>query len=230
MSLRLAVAAVIAVALAITLAIAVAQPVRVERGSVRGTVSVHRGAGVPASPILVYIVGFSEPPPATPVVVTQQKQHFVPDLAAVTVGQSVSFPNRDPLLHNVFSPTEERTFDLGSFDKGETRTRGFPKPGVIEIYCNIHPEMSATLVVVPNRRFAIASATGQFEIGDVPVGTWQVFAYSRRAERPSKTTITVTANGVATATLALDEVKRNFTHANKFGEKYRDDGTIYNSD
>jgi hypothetical protein len=130
----------------------------------------------------------------------------------------------------VFSPTEERTFDLGSFDKGEARTRSFPKPGVIEIYCNIHPEMSATVVVVPNRRFAIVTANGQFDIADVPVGTWQLFAYSRRAVRPIKTTITVTAGGVATANLVLDEIKRDFTHANKYGEKYRDDGTIYNGD
>ncbi len=227
MRIALAITASIAT---IAVAIAIAQPVTIERGTVKGTISVHRPAGVPASPILVYIIGFSEPPPSTPVIVTQRSKQFVPDLVAFTAGQTVSFPNRDPLLHNVFSPTEERTFDLGSFDKGETRTRGFPKPGVIEIYCNIHPEMSATLVVVPNRRFAIASPTGQFEIADVPVGTWQVFAYSRRAARPSKTTITVTANGVATAALQLDEIKRDFVHPNKFGETYRDDRVIYNGD
>jgi hypothetical protein len=221
-------------ALVAVAAVAITAPAHAQgqraRGTVRGVVAVTRPPGVPASPILVYLVGFSEPPPPNPVLVFQQDKHFIPDLAAVTVGQTVGFPNRDPLLHNVFSPTAERTFDLGSFDKGETRTRGFPKPGVIEIFCNIHPEMSATLVVVPNRKFVYASAAGQFEIPDVPVGTWQLFAYSRRATRPVSATVTVPANGVATTTLRLDEVKRDFTHANKYGEQYRDDGAIYNGD
>jgi len=219
------------VVVAITIAVvsAIAQPT--EHGTVRGTVKVNRPAGVPASPILIYVLGFNEPAPSAPVTIAQRDRKFVPDLVAVTAGQSVSFPNRDPLLHNVFSPTEERSFDLGSFDKGESRTRGFPRPGVIEIYCNIHPEMSATVVVVPNRKFAIAKPSGEFEIADVPVGTWTVFAYSRRATKPSKGTVTVTANGTATLALQLDEVKRDFTqHVNKYGEQYRDDGTIYNGD
>ena len=67
----------------------------------------------------------------------------------------MSFPNGDPFLHNVFSPTSERTFDLGSYKQGDTRTRTFPKRGVVDIYCNIHPEMSATLIVLPNTRYAI---------------------------------------------------------------------------
>jgi plastocyanin len=220
-----AIAGVIA---AIAVVSAIAQPA--DRGTVRGTIKVNRPAGVPASPILVYLVGFTESAPSTPVTITQQNRKFVPDLVAVTAGQTIGFPNRDPLLHNVFSPTEERTFDLGSFDKGETRTRGFPRPGVIEIYCNIHPEMSATLVVVPNRKFAIAKPSGEFEIADVPAGTWSIFAYSRRAAKPSRGTVTVTANGTATVALQLDEVKRDFTHANKFGEGYREDGVIYNGD
>jgi plastocyanin len=222
----------IRLALVALAAIAIAEPAHGQgaRGTVRGVVEVARPPGVPASPILVYLVGFAEAPPPNQVLVFQQDKQFIPDLVAVTVGQTVGFPNRDPLLHNVFSPTAERTFDLGSFDKGETRTRGFPKPGVIEIYCNIHPEMSATVVVVPNRKFVYASAAGQFEIRDVPAGTWQLFAYSRRAARPVSATVTVTANGTATATLRLDEVKRDFTHSNKYGEHYRDDAAIYNGD
>lgn len=194
-----------------------------KRGTVRGTVTAKRPEGVPASPILVYIVGFTEPPPEKPASITQEKRSFVPDLVAITVGQSVSFPNKDTLIHNVFSPTPDK-FDLGSYAKGEAKTRAFPKPGVHEIYCNIHPEMSATLVVLPNRRFVIAGANGKFEIPDVPVGKWKLFAYSRRAAKPVNTEIEVTANGTTTADVQLDEVKREFTHQNKYGEKYRGGG------
>jgi plastocyanin len=194
-----------------------------KRGTVRGTVTAQRAEGVPASPILVYIVGFTEPAPETTASITQEKKSFVPDLLAITVGQTVSFPNKDALIHNVFSPTPDK-FDLGSYAKGDGKNRAFPKLGVHEIYCNIHPEMNATLVVLPNRRFTIAGANGKFEIPEVPVGKWKLFAYSRRAAKPINTEITVTANAATTVDLKLDEVKRDFTHSNKYGDKYRGGG------
>src|SRR5262249_3198467 len=150
-------------------------------GNVRGTVEVTRPAGMPAGPVLVYVIGFDEAVPSAQVEIKQINRHFIPDLIALPAGGRVSFPNGDPFLHNVFSPTAERTFDVGSYKRGETRTRLFPRRGVIDIYCNIHPEMSATLVVLPNTRFAFADATGHFEIKNVPAGTWTVFAFSRRA-------------------------------------------------
>ena len=214
-------------ALAVTVAILGAASGAHADGIVRGVVEVTRGKGVPPGAVLVYIVGFTEPAPATPVVVKQVNKKFIPDLIAVTAGGKVSFPNGDPFLHNVFSPTSERVFDVGSYPQGETRTRTFPKPGVIDIFCNIHPEMSATLVVLPNTKLTIAEASGAFEIRGVPAGTWTVFAYSRRAERPASAKVVV-ADGAATAIeLQLSEVPRDFKHRNKYGEAYRP-STIYN--
>jgi plastocyanin len=209
-------------ATAVAATIALAGPA-IEHGTLRGVVSVKRAKDVPVGPILVYVVGFTEPAPSGAGTITQEGRRFVPDLVAITAGQSVTFPNNDPLLHNVFSPTSDRTFDLGSFRQHDSRSRTFPDPGVIEVYCNIHPEMSATVVVVPNRKFALADASGHFEIADVPTGTWRVFAYSRRAVHPATVTVTVAPNGVATAELQLDEVNRDFAqHVNKYGEKYRE--------
>lgn len=195
-------------------------------GAIRGTVKVERPANTPASPILVYVVGFQEKAVDKSVVVKQVGKRFVPDLVAVTAGGSVTFPNGDPFLHNVFSQTTERNFDLGSYPQGETRSRTFPRLGVLDIYCNIHPEMTATLVVLPNTKFVFADAAGKFELKDVPVGTWTVFAYTRRAGQPSKTQVTVTANAATDVELTLQEQQREFTHKNKYGEKYRDT-TIY---
>ena len=189
--------------------------------SVRGVVDVTRPKDVPIGAVVIYIVGFDETAPAKAVEVKQVGKKFVPDLIAVTVGGTVAFPNGDPFLHNVFSPTNERTFDLGSFKQGDSRARTFPKRGVIDIYCNIHPEMSATLVVLPNTRFAFADATGHFQIDHVPAGTWTVFAFSRRAVQPVSMKITVGTTGAVDANLKLDEVQRDFTHQNKYGEKYR---------
>ncbi|HEU0035362.1 MAG TPA: hypothetical protein VFQ53_32355 [Kofleriaceae bacterium] len=193
-----------------------------DRGTIRGSVVVHRARDVPAGPVLVYVVGFAEKPAATTVEIKQVGRRFLPDLVAVTAGGSVTFPNGDPFLHNVFSPTADRSFDLGSYRQGETRTRVFPKPGVLDVYCNIHPEMSATIVILPNTRFAIADASGHFELADVPAGTWSVFAYSRRAVKPTTVRVTVEPGKPAEATLELDEVQRDFTHKNKYGEKYRE--------
>ena len=195
-------------------------------GSVRGVVEVTRPNGVPAGAVLVYLVGFDDKAVAKPFEVKQVGRRFIPDLIAVTAGGSVTFPNGDPFLHNVFSPTSNRMFDLGSYKKGETRTRTFPKPGVVDIYCNIHPEMSATLIVLPNPRFAFADPTGHFQIDHVPAGTWTIFAFSRRAVQPINQKVTVGADGAVEVTFKLDEVQKDFTHQNKYGEKYRPT-TIY---
>ena len=228
--LRIAAVLAIAVSAAMLATFATAAPTIAEHGMVRGTVTVKRPTGVPTGPILVYVVGFTEPPPTVAGSISQRGKRFVPDLVAITAGQSITFPNKDPLLHNVFSPTADRTFDLGSFRQGDSRTRKFPDPGVIEVYCNIHPEMSATLVVVPNRKFTLTGADGRFEIADLPVGTWQIFAYSRHALGPARARITITASATATVSLALQEADRDFSHRDKYGEKYRGDAAIYPPD
>src|SRR5690349_11453499 len=190
-------------------------------GSITGTVTVNRGEGATAVPIVVYVVGFTEAAPEATVEVQQHDKKFIPDLVVITAGQTVSFPNGDPFLHNVFSPTESRKFDLGSYKKGDTRTRKFPHPGVSDVFCNIHPEMSATILVLPNTKFTFAAADGTFAIAGVPAGSWTVFAYSRHATAPVSAKVDVTAGAAATVALALDETARDFTHKNKFGEKYR---------
>jgi hypothetical protein len=195
---------------------------RADEGTVRGTVAVTRPAGLEPEPIVVYIVGFTEPPPRRTVLIKQRNKRFIPPLVAVTAGQAVGFPNGDPFLHNVFSPTPLRRFDLGSFPEGESRERPFPSPGVVDVFCNIHPEMSATILILPNRRFAVADRGGRFEITGVPVGSWTIFAYSRRARKPVEAPLVVKPGEVTEVALALEERKVEKPHRNKFGETYRD--------
>jgi hypothetical protein len=145
----------------------------------------------------------------------------VPDLVAITVGDRVAFPNSDLFLHNVFSPSGARKFDLGSFKKGESKERQFPAPGVVDVYCNIHPEMAATILVLPNRRHARTAADGSFVLDDVPPGVWTVFAYTRRATKPVSAQVKVVAGAEATATLSLTRGPET-DHVNKYGAKYHD--------
>ena len=192
---------------------------------VTGTVSVTDRDGHPVSPAgaIVYVVGFTEPPPDQVPTIEQKGKRFVPELLAITAGQTISFPNDDPILHNVFSRSIARPFDLGSYRRGETKDKRFPTTGVVDVYCNIHPEMAATILVLPNRRFARVGDDGRFTIAGVPAGTWTAFAFTRRAVRPARARITVGAGGGATVRFELVRGV-DVPHLNKYGERYRAPG------
>lgn len=204
---------------------ALAEP-DVQRGSVRGVIALSRdGVAVGnRAGVLVYVVGFDEPPPAAMAEIQQRGKRFIPPLLGITAGQKVSFPNGDPFYHNVFSPSLVRQFDLGQFRTGESRSRVFPKSGVVDVYCNIHPQMSATILVLPNRRFTTTAKDGSFTIYGVPVGRWKIYAYSRRAARPVGTEVDVRAGRTAVVDLTVSETRSDFRHPNKYGESYRDSG------
>jgi plastocyanin len=200
-------------------------------GRVSGKVSVTDAGGTVAtrpgkisSDVIVYLVGFTEPAPTgkPPPQIQQKNRKFVPDLVAITVGESVSFPNGDVFLHNVFSQSNARKFDLGSFKKGETKDKSFPNPGVIDVYCNIHPEMAATILVLPNTKHTRVANDGSFTIADVPPGTWTVFAYARRAAKPASIRVDVVDGKDVSIDLRVVRGTEPM-HANKFGEKYTKD-------
>jgi plastocyanin len=207
-----------------TLVILLALGATARAGDVTGTVVVKDTEGNPVSAkgAVVYVVGFTEEPPAQQVTISQKDKHFVPDLVAITAGQTVDFPNADPFVHNVFSLSPARKFDLGSYRKGKSKSKSFPKTGVVDVYCNIHPQMAATILVVPNRRHARAGRDGSFTIAGVPKGRWKIFAYVRNAAKPVSVEVEVTADGASGVTLELVQEKTR-AHPNKYGEKYRDE-------
>lgn len=111
----------------------------------------------------------------------QVDRRFSPDLLVIPAGSSVSFPNRDPIFHNIFSLSRPKAFDLGVYDKGETRKVTFPKPGLVEVYCHLHPNMEGVILVTPNRWYARSDGKGQFRIPDVPPGHYTVVAWHKSA-------------------------------------------------
>ena len=197
-------------------------------GRVVGKVTVTEADGKPAigAEVVVYVVGYPEPPSTTVTTMTQKDRRFQPELVAITRDETVTFPNKDVFFHNVFSQSTTRPFDLGSFKRDEAKDKQFPSLGVVDVYCNIHPEMAATILVVPNQRHTRAAADGKFTIDGVRPGTWTVFAYTRRATRPASAKVTVVAGADVTAELALVRGAEP-AHPNKYGEKYRDPAKPY---
>lgn len=126
--------------------------------------------------------------PSTRAEIRQVNETFVPRAVAVTVGSEVSFPNGDPFYHNVFSLSRPRTFDLGRYPSGQTRSVRFDKPGLIKVFCQIHSHMSASVMVFEHQWFAVPDAEGRFELSDVPSGTRRLVAWH---ERLGETTVSV---------------------------------------
>ncbi|HEY7334524.1 MAG TPA: hypothetical protein VH639_06545 [Bryobacteraceae bacterium] len=113
--------------------------------------------------------------------IEQTHREFVPDFAVIPVGATVSFPNGDPIFHNVFSLSKPKSFDLGNYSEGETRTVTFMKPGIVAVSCRLHPNMAATIVVSPTRWCTRADAQGHFELNGLPPGKYTVVAWHKAA-------------------------------------------------
>jgi plastocyanin len=110
----------------------------------------------------------------------QKNKRFIPHLLIVPVGAVVQFPNHDPFFHNVFSLFEGTKFDLGLYEGGATRAITFSKPGVSYIFCNIHPEMSAVIIVLEYPYYAVSNPAGEVSISAVPAGRYQVNIWHER--------------------------------------------------
>jgi plastocyanin len=143
--------------------------------------------------------------PVTRASIAQRDESFVPRVAAITRGSVVEFPNFDPFFHDVFSLSRGATFDLGRFPKGDKRERTFTRAGIVKVYCHIHSEMSATILVFDHRLFTMPAADGTFTIDDVPAGTYALTAWHERIGGTSRT-VTVDPGGSAHVEFSLPVV------------------------
>jgi len=170
-------------------------------GGIKGKVSVQ-GIKSPEN-IAVYvdaIPGKKFDPPGDHVVVDQRKMNFVPRVTVVLQGTTVDFLNSDSVGHNVYWPSvggnKKLAHNLGTWPKGEKKSFQFTDPGAASLLCNVHPEMSAFLVVAPTPYFAVTDADGSFEIKDVPPGTYTLKTWSEdgKVTTQSVTVASATAN------------------------------------
>jgi plastocyanin len=193
-------------------------------GTISGTVSVVDKRGHKASDVaeaVVYLDGpkaRTKPDKAT---ITMKHKAFSPHLLVVPVGSTVDFPNNDPIYHNAFSVSGENHFDLELYKRPKSRSWTFEHPGIVRVFCNIHPQMSAIVVVRDNPYFTRPAADGSFTITDVPAGTYTLKGWHERGGEAS-IDVTVPAQGTANAGLVLDASGfKRLPHKNKFGQEYR---------
>ena len=190
--------------------------------TISGRVSIEGASGRAASGVIVYaerLDGDSTIQTST-FALAQRKKLFSPRILAIPAGSRVDFPNQDLIFHNVFSLTRPETFDLGLYRAGDSKSHVFRQAGVYRVFCNIHPHMTAVVLVLPTSLIVEADSSGNFRM-DLPAGRYRVTAWSERSE-PSNVEVQVSSGSVSVDGLSLDESGFVETqHTNKNGRKYR---------
>jgi len=148
------------------------------------------------------------------------KKTFTPRVVAVPAESGVEFPNSDPIFHNVFSVSGGNRFDLGLYRSGTSKTKRFGEPGLVRVYCNIHPQMVGFVMVVDSDFFAVTGREGTFRFEAVPPGSYVVKAWHEETGE-TQVPVAIRAGEVSSVTLKLDASGfRPAPHKNKYGKDY----------
>ena len=134
--------------------------------------------------------------------IAQREERFSPHVLPVMLGTSVEFPNDDDVYHNVFSLSSAagvngRGFDLGRYTRGSSRSAAFPRSGVVQVFCHIHADMSAVVLVLSNPFFASPGDDHRFALEDVPEGEYTIVGWHERI-KPIMRRVRVTAGQTTT--------------------------------
>lgn len=155
----------------------------------------------------------------------QKNKTFLPHVLAISMGTVVDFPNFDPIFHNAFSNYNGQIFDIGLYAPGSTKSIAFRREGVVRVFCNIHPAMSAVIVVLRSPYFALSAKNGSFQITGVPAGAYRLHVFHERATEQTLAALTrpidVTEEAVQLAPIQVSENGYiELPHQNKFGKDY----------
>lgn len=187
-------------------------------GSLAGKVTLPAGASMKSC--VVYLEGDGlKATSSTNAKVAQQGKKFVPDVTVVVAGSTVNFPNEDKVFHNVFSLGPGTEFDLGQYRAGQSKSQAFPAAGPVDIYCNIHPDMFATVMVVPNDFWTTPKPDGSFTIDNVPAGSYTAVAWVQLGPTV-RNPVQIKDGAKATVDLSLSGKLRPKQHSRKDGSDY----------
>ena len=205
--------------------------------TVSGKVAVQQN-GKPirsAAGVVVWLTptkGEAPKPPEKVFRLVQKNKHFSPHLLVVPVGSAVVFPNQDPFFHNVFSVYEGTRFDLGLYESGSSKEVRFSRPGPSYIFCNIHPEMSAVIMVIATPYYATTDTAGDYSIEGVPPGEYEFSVWYESAqleqlkELQHRVTVSSTEARLDTVTVKVAPGLA-VNHKNKYGQDYEKQQQTY---
>jgi plastocyanin len=200
-------------------------------GDVSGRLTILDRGNKQAADVGQAVVWLEAPAPVAikpvEVEISTASKEFTPHVLVIPVGTMVAFPNHDPFNHNVFSLSKENPFDLGLYGRGARPSTKFSRPGIVSVYCNVHAQMSALVIVRDNPYFAQPGSDGWFTIARVPPGKYVLHAWHERAREVTQE-LTVGPNGTRDLTFELDARGYQFKpHLNKFGQPYALQGRRY---
>jgi len=192
-------------------------------GAVTGRVVLVRSGtdSADASSAIVWIEGAHAsggPAPSSGTMKSEQKK-FAPRVVVVRRNSTVQFPNADSIYHNAFSVSGQNRFDLGLYRSGASREKKFEEPGLVRVYCNIHPQMVGFVMIVDSDFAAVTGPDGSFRFEGVPPGSHVVRVWHEEAgETPPAE---ARAGGDTPLTIRVDVTNfRPIPHKNKYGKDY----------
>jgi plastocyanin len=172
-------------------------------------------------------------PPAAHATMIQKGKMFTPHILPIMAGTTVDFPNFDPIFHSAFSIYSGQIFDVGLYPPGTSKSVRFTRPGVLRVFCNIHPTMSAIILVLNTPWFLKTAKNGSFEM-DVPPGDYELSVFHERATEAALTglsrRIVVSEHGLRVPPITVSEAGYLVApHKNKYGRDYPEppDDQIY---
>lgn len=175
-------------------------------------VRVRDASGTPIADAAVYalpVTGPTEARAGRTAAIEQVDREFLPYVSVIQAGTTVSFPNRDPILHHVYSFSPAKLFEIKLYTGKSPSRILFDKAGVVTLGCNIHDWMIAYVLVVATPYFAKTDAAGNARLRELPAGSYEVRAWhpqQRGAAAPQ--TLALESAASSQAAFSLDILPR----------------------
>ena len=180
------------------------------------------------SGIVVWLEPVSGPAPIAArrtFTINQKGKRFIPHVVVMPQGSELAFPNNDPIFHNAFSTFSGQPFDTGLYPPGGTQKVVFRRAGIVRVFCNIHSNMSAVVVVTPSPWFAVSNKDGRFNIQNVPPGEYVLKIWHERSTdavmKAVERRLRVGDSGTPIGRVQVSETGHvGLPHKDKYGKDY----------